>query len=542
MPSSDPVSSPRRHLPLFMRESWPLAACLTLLLYLLYAFDANPFRGLDSRWGDMLIRLRFQLAMEPRPDPRVFIVGLNTSDLVGASTTEAEYHTYADLFDILTGLNVSATGIDLIMARGSEKDARPVIDSIHKNGHIVLAEAQTSTMIERSFLFAPPSFPSGLINIAADSGGVHRRYSYGVALGDCKPSLALATYLASFRPPKEAACAEGEAFVWKELSADGLTLLERKVPSQSVLLNFRSPYTQPWDRGFKYLKAADLRSKYESWLKAGSDPNQISALGLPDRESIVLLGSVATGGGDSGPTPFGVSEPLLELHATALNDLIQRLPLKEAPPLGNLGFTVLGLLLITLAGRWSPDLPRLLLSCAAVILIMVIAGAALLFKANIMVAGVTPALFMAAGVFGESGRRATLASFEKAQLRETLGRYFSPNVLKDVLKNPDSMQPREADLTVLLTDVRNFTTITERYGTKRMFDLLNEIFEVETKAVIESDGSMEHFVGDQFLAYWGAPQEQPDAADRALQSAERIINGLDKLHATLEPAVKELFG
>src|SRR5271165_1207063 len=117
MPSSDPVSSPRRHLPLFMRESWPLAACLALLLYLLYAFDANPFRGLDSRWGDMLLRRRFDYRLAPKPDPRVFIVGIDTSDLVGASTTKAEYSTYADLIDMLTGLSVSSTAIDLILAR-----------------------------------------------------------------------------------------------------------------------------------------------------------------------------------------------------------------------------------------------------------------------------------------------------------------------------------------------------------------------------------------------------------------------------------------
>jgi len=90
--------------------------------------------------------------------------------------------------------------------------------------------------------------------------------------------------------------------------------------------------------------------------------------------------------------------------------------------------------------------------------------------------------------------------------------------------------------------MRNFTTITERYGTRRMFDLLNDIFEVATRAVIAVDGSMEHFVGDQFLAYWGAPQEQPDAADRALEAAANIIRTLDALHETLEPGVKELFG
>src|ERR1035438_9120088 len=97
---------------------------------------------------------------------------------------------------------------------------------------------------------------------------------------------------------------------------------------------------------------------------------------------------------------------------------------------------------------------------------------------------------MAVGLLGESGRRANLASLEKSQLREALGRYFSPNVLKDVLKNPEAMEPRAAELTVLLTDVRNFTTITEQSGTKRMFDLLNDIFQVEAQAVIAVNGSM----------------------------------------------------
>ncbi|HWE50222.1 MAG TPA: adenylate/guanylate cyclase domain-containing protein, partial [Bryobacteraceae bacterium] len=161
---------------------------------------------------------------------------------------------------------------------------------------------------------------------------------------------------------------------------------------------------------------------------------------------------------------------------------------------------------------------------------------------DLMMPAITPAAFMTLGVLGESARRASLASFEKIQLRETLGRYFSPNVLRDVLKNPEAMQPREADLTVLLTDVRNFTNITERFGTKRIFDLLNDVFEIETRAVIDTDGSMEHFVGDQFVAYWGAPQKQPDAADHALRAGARIIKELDALHATLEPGVKELFG
>jgi len=532
----------RRNLPLFLRESWPSVACFALLSCLLLGFGADPFKGLDRNWGDELLRLRFRLGLEPKPDAKIFLVGIETNDLVGASTTEAEYRTYADILDILNDLQVAAVGMDLIMARGSESDAKRVLASIRENGHVVLAEVHTARMVVRSFLFAEPEFPSGLITVASDEDGVHRRYSYGIAdRFTCKPSLALACYLASFRPPREFACTDAGILSWKELGSDKLTLVGRKLSANSVLLNFRSSYKEPWSRGFKYIGARDLRSKYKEWQDAGANPNQLPA-GLPTRGNLVLIGSVATGGGDTGATPFGTSEPLVQLHATALDDLMQTRPLTEIPLPGNIGFTLSGLLLIAMAGRWARGISGLFLSCGALIVAMLALSATLLIKSDVMMAGVTPVAFMAVSMLTESGRRAGLASLQKLQLRATLGRYFSPNVLRDVLRDPDAMQPREAELTVLLTDVRNFTTITEQYGTKRMFDLLNQVFEVQTQAVIALDGSMEHFVGDQFLAYWGAPQDQPDAADRALLAAANIIRGLDSLHKTLEPAVKALFG
>jgi adenylate cyclase len=544
MPSAKPVVEldQNRHLSLVVRESWPITAGVVLLACLLVGVGADPFKGLDSRWGDTLLRLRFQLGLGPRPDPNIFLIGLETNDLVGTGTIEGEYRIYAGILDILTDLEVSAVGMDLIMMRGSERDSRGVREAIRNNGHVVLAEMQLPRTVARSFPFAEREFPSGLIDIASDTDGVHRRYWYGITGGfTCEPSLALSTYLASFRPSRKVACPDMDNLVWKELGADSLTMVERKISGAGLLLNFRSPWKEPWDRGFKYLSAHDLLAKYKAWHDAGADPGQLPA-GLPSRGNLVLIGSIAPGAGDAGSTPFGTSEPFLQLQATALNDLLQRRSLTEVSTTGTVGFTLVGLALFALGGRWVRGMPGLVLSCAMSVLVIVSLSFVLLVRADMMAPGITPAAFVAVALLGEAGRRATLASMEKAQLRETLGRYFSPNVLKDVLKNPEAMQPREAELTVLLIDVRNFTTITELSGTKRMFDLLNEVFEIETQAVLAVDGSMEHFVGDQFLAYWGAPQEQPDAADRALQAAANIIRRLDALHETLEPALKELFG
>jgi len=111
-----------------------------------------------------------------------------------------------------------------------------------------------------------------------------------------------------------------------------------------------------------------------------------------------------------------------------------------------------------------------------------------------------------------------------------------------VLKNPGSMEPQQAELTLLLTDLRNSTAIAETLGPNGTFQLLNQIFEVQTNAIMAEDGSMEHFLGDQFLSYWGAPNPQLDAADRAFRAALSLISGMEEVRPKLDPRVKTLFG
>lgn len=130
----------------------------------------------------------------------------------------------------------------------------------------------------------------------------------------------------------------------------------------------------------------------------------------------------------------------------------------------------------------------------------------------------------------------------KKELRKTMDLYFSPKVSAYVLANPGSMEARSAEVTLLLTDLRNSTPLAEKLGPAGMFSLLNHVFEVETNAVMGQDGALEHFLGDQFLTYWGAPQPQPDGANQALRAAMELIKGMEALKATQPPEVKALFG
>jgi adenylate cyclase len=123
-----------------------------------------------------------------------------------------------------------------------------------------------------------------------------------------------------------------------------------------------------------------------------------------------------------------------------------------------------------------------------------------------------------------------------------MGLYFSPRVLRDVIANPGCLQPKRAEITALLTDLRNSTDLAEKLGPEGMLELLNSIFAVENQAVFAEDGSLEKPVGDQFLAYWGAPDPQPDGPDRALRATYALISGLQDLRKTFDPDTRALFG
>ncbi len=75
-----------------------------------------------------------------------------------------------------------------------------------------------------------------------------------------------------------------------------------------------------------------------------------------------------------------------------------------------------------------------------------------------------------------------------------------------------------------------------------MFQLLNQVFETQTHAILAEDGSMEHFLGDQFLSYWGAPDTQPDATDRAFRASLSLISGMEELRPNLGLKLRALFG
>ena len=519
-----------------------LCACAVAILL---SFG-NPLETQELQWFGQCLRWRFAAGLAPAVERSIVHLNIDQEDLKNLSTLESEYATAARIISEASALGATVIVFDILFARANPETAQPLLDAIAEHKNVVLAEALSALPGEaepslhvRSFPFKDPApAPGGLINLSADADGVIRHYNFVHPAKDgYQPSLALSAYLVSLGLDwqKDVSFPGAHVAQWNELSsADFVTMIPHRVPVGPVLLNIRCPWAvESGPAAFDYMNLRQLDALFD---KTGPAPSM-----KPLNNKILFVSYIAIGQGDLGATVFGPHEPLIYLHSTALDDLMQSRWLKRTGRFAD-ALWPLSALLVLAGARWCRSKGALVLWWMAGIALMVALGGAFLFWLNLVVPTVATASLWTIATVLEIARRHTSELAERQRLRSTMGLYFSPRILNDVLKNPGRLEPKRVEITVLLTDVRNSTVLAEQLGTEGMLNLLNRIFTVENSAVFAEEGSMEKPVGDQFLAYWGAPDPQPDAADRALRAALTIIEGMHSLRETFDSQTREMFG
>jgi class 3 adenylate cyclase len=118
---------------------------------------------------------------------------------------------------------------------------------------------------------------------------------------------------------------------------------------------------------------------------------------------------------------------------------------------------------------------------------------------------------------------------EKQHIREAFQKYFSPQILDAILRDPDRLKDQRTEISVMFSDIRAFTRMTENLPPERLTRMLQEYFDAMTEEVMATEGVVDKFIGDGIMAFWGAPIPQSDHADRAITTAHRMINRLEKL-------------
>jgi adenylate cyclase len=270
---------------------------------------------------------------------------------------------------------------------------------------------------------------------------------------------------------------------------------------------------------FQYVSASDLIAKR---LPAGA---------LKDK--IVLVGTTAPGLLDLRVTPVGATYPGVEVHANVLSGLLEGRWLVK--PDYAMGYEVVVLLVSGLALAFL--LPTLSATVAVLVSAAVLAallalnyflfttyGLVLPLASGLLMAGTAFALNMSYGYFVESR--------SKRELANLFGTYVPPELVDEMLKDPDSysMKASNKELTVMFCDMRGFTGMSERMEPTQVQELLNAVFSRLTEIIRANRGTIDKYMGDCVMAFWGAPVETPRHAELAVTTARQIAQAVQAIN------------
>jgi len=251
------------------------------------------------------------------------------------------------------------------------------------------------------------------------------------------------------------------------------------------------------------------------------------------RGRIVLVGMAAAGLIDQHNAPTGALLPGVELHADLLSGLLDgRLPQSPgwAPALTALLLLATGVPLLLALPRlrlWRGTAVSAL-AVAALVAINLLAWAqarlALPLAAPLLLVAGLYALHLFFGQLAEALARRRLATL--------FGQYVPPELVRLMSRDPEryTMASRSAELTVLFADVRGFTTFSEQLTPPDLAALMNRYLSVMTDIVREHRGTLDKYIGDALMAFWGAPLDDAEHAQHAVQAALAMQAALPALN------------
>ena len=263
---------------------------------------------------------------------------------------------------------------------------------------------------------------------------------------------------------------------------------------------------------------------------------RIPADALKDKlkDKIVLIGATATGIGDLRTTPYGgLDYPGVEIHANVIDNMLNNgfLIRGERQELLDLGLVLLfgiplGIWMALVQPRWMWFGAGLLAPLVAVDYAAFLQGWWLNFT--------VPAMTLTGNVILVSLYRALVEEKEKRRVRTAFGHYLSPEVIRRLLVNPRLVEPRKTDITVMFSDIRGFTTISEKLDAQELALFLNQYLSDMTRLVFEHQGTLDKYIGDAVMAFWGAPFEEPGHAVKACDTALDMMQRVRKMQKLWE--------
>jgi len=363
---------------------------------------------------------------------------------------------------------------------------------------------------------------AGHFNSLTDPDGIVRRIPllYGYK-GQLYESLSLAMARVALGFPK----VELELYLEEDQSigVDNLLIGQRVIPVDKHLQAL-IPYRGKWG-SFSYVSATDvLHGRI-------SDPNLL-------KDKIVLLGTTAQGLRDIRATPMENVYPGVEIHANIIsglldNSIMSYLSFEEQ--LEVLLLIFISVVMISLLPLSSPLIGTVVTLVLSVIVIWI--NLFLWNEQNVVFPIATTLLLILTQFIFNMSYGYFVESSHKRHLTSLFGQYVPPELVDEMsqnLGNEFSMEGENREITVFFSDVRGFTTLSEGLGPKELSQLMNEYLTPMTLIIHEHRGTIDKYMGDAIMAFWGAPLHDSQHARHGLDAAMNMVQRLEALRSQFQ--------
>ena len=298
----------------------------------------------------------------------------------------------------------------------------------------------------------------------------------------------------------------------------------------TTLINYQAPALLPnGERPFVSYEARHLLAS-EELLQAGEAPLVDPAV---FKDKIVFVGQTTSGLRDVFTTPFGSDEgtmPGIQLHAMMADNLLSGRFLRPAADGARLASVLAAGAIVGLMTALLP------FTAAAAGTLLVVTGwiwfSLAAFERGLWLNMVQPLMTAGAALFFGTTYQYFVEGREKRRVKALFGRYVSRDVFRQLMDHPEmaALGGTRREMSVLFSDIRGFTRVTESGEPEALVAQLNEYFTRMVEVVFRHEGTVDKFVGDMVMALYGAPVKDPRHAEHAVASAMQMVSELAELN------------
>lgn len=248
------------------------------------------------------------------------------------------------------------------------------------------------------------------------------------------------------------------------------------------------------------------------------------------KNKIVILGITEVGAGDIVSTPIG-SLPGPLLHYTFISNLLQGHLIKEAPYITQILIIFMILLPLILMVLFKKVIYRAVWNIVSYLIIYVFIR--YLFVENMLYVDLFyPLVSLILSIVAVEAISFNIQEKSSKFLKDTFSSYMSEELLEELIDNPDSLKlgGESKELSILFSDIRGFTTISESMSPQKLIIILNRYFTPMTTCVLENKGMLDKYIGDAVMAFFNAPVDVKEHADAACECALSMIEKLNALN------------